>query len=455
LSTSVRIGFQGRPSHRQFFEELLSPWAVSFTDHEQAEAVITYDCEVKCNNKLIVVPHESQDFKNWVRKQNLQMTKSSRRLIHTDISERARLAVQIQEFYDYTPLQTVRNEEFPKTEFLLNDQLLLLNIDIVKEFERIVNPALYGKPSKTYSLLTGLPVRYDMAPRRLRNLVLHNRRDGRVINYSEKLPLDALRFILVKAIERLLQKNLVRKKWKDASSCCLMTHDIDSEQGLIRANSVRKLEEKYNLQSAWYIPTKHYPLNCAMVRELANHGEVGVHGAKHAGNLVRLSSQRLSSQLSEAKQHLERISNSKIHGFRSPLLQHSSVLLEQLKRSGYTYDTSIPTWEPSHPQTMSPFGIGTVFPFQLHGLTEIPVSIIQDHQLLYVFDLEPKEVYAQWLLLMNLIRELGGCSVLLSHPEYKLFDAENLPLFEEFLNTISADKETWFTTPSNIPEGMD
>ena len=450
MSTSVRIGFQGKPYHRQFFEELLSPWAVSFTDLEQAEAVITYDCEVKCNNKSIVVPHESLDFKKWVRQQNLQLTKNHRKLIQTDISERACLAIQPQEFYDYTPLQTAGNEELSKTEFLLNDQLLLLKVDIVKEFESIVSPALYGKPSKTYSLLTGLPIRYDTAPRRLRNLILHSRKDGRDINYGEKLPLDALRFVLVRAIERLLEKNLVRKKWKGASNCCLITHDIDTEQGLHRANSVRKLEEKYNLQSAWYIPTKHYPLNCAIVRELANHGEVGVHGAKHAGNLIRLSGQRLFSQLWEAKQRLEKISNCTIHGFRSPLLQHSSMLLEQLKRSGYAYDTSIPTWEPRHPQTMSPFGIGTVFPLHLHGLTEIPVSIIQDHQLLYVLGLKPKETLSQWLSFMNLVREIGGCSVLLSHPEYKLFDAENLCLYEEFLNAASADKESWFTIPRNI-----
>ena len=450
MSASVRLGFQGKPSHRQVFEELLSPWAVSFTDLEQAEIVITYDCEVKCNSQSIVVPHESLDFKKWVRKQNLRLTKSHRKLIQTDVSERTRLAMRLQDFYDYTPLQAVRSEELPITEFLLNDQLLLLKVDIVKEFEGIVGPALYGKPSKTYSLLTGLPIRYDTAPRRLRNLLLHSPNNGRVINYGEKLPLDALRFVLVKAIERLLEKNLVRKKWRGASNCCLITHDIDTEQGLNRGNSVRKLEEKYDLQSAWYIPTKHYPLNCALVRELANHGEVGVHGAKHAGNLTRLSGQRLFSQLWEAKQQLEKVSSCAIHGFRAPLLQHSSMLLEQLKRSGYTYDTSIPTWEPGHPQTMSSFGIGTAFPLQLSGLTEIPVSIIQDHQLLYVLGLKPKETLSQWLSFMNLVGHIGGCSVFLSHPEYKLFDAENLCFYEEFLNAATANKKNWFTVPRNI-----
>jgi peptidoglycan/xylan/chitin deacetylase (PgdA/CDA1 family) len=446
----VRLGFQGKTSHRQFIEELLSPWDVSFTELEQADLVIAYDCDVKCNNKLVVIPHESLDFKNWVRKQNLQLTKSHRKLIQTDISERTSLAIRPQEFYSYTPVQTLGNEEFSKIEFLLNDQSLLLKVDIVKEFLSIVGPALYGRPSMTYRLLTGLPVRYDMVPRGLRNLVLQSHKDGRVINYCEKLPLDALRFVLVKAIERLLEKNLERKKWKGASNCCLITHDIDTEQGLHRANSARKLEEKYNLQSAWYIPTKHYPLNCAIVQELANHGEVGVHGAKHAGNLTRLPGQTLFSQVREAKQQLERISNSTIYGFRSPLLQHSSKLLDQLERSGYAYDTSIPTWEPRHPQTMSPFGIGTVFPLHLHGLIEIPVSIIQDHQLLYVLGLKPNETLSQWFSFMNLVRDIGGCSALLSHPEYKLFDPENLCLYEEFLNAATADKQSWFTTPRNI-----
>jgi hypothetical protein len=99
---------------------------------------------------------------------------------------------------------------------------------------------------------------------------------------------------------------------------------------------------------------------------------------------------------------------------------------------------------------MSPFGIGTVFPLHLFGLTEFPVSIIQDHQLLYVLGLKPKETLSQWLSVMNLVREIGGCSVLLSHPEYKLFDAENLCLYEEFLNAATADKKSWFTTPKNI-----
>jgi peptidoglycan/xylan/chitin deacetylase (PgdA/CDA1 family) len=450
LSKFVRIGFHGTRADLKILRELLSPWDVSFTNLEQADVVITYDFELNCNKKSIVIPCESSYFKNQIRKYNLRLIHNHEKLIRINVSKQTCLSIRSQKTYDYESTQASGNQEFSQTEFPLNSQMLMMKLDIVREFESIINLALFGKPSKIYNLLTGLPINYDVAPKSIRNFALGNRKNQRNINYSEKLPLDALRFILVAAIERLLEKNVARKKWKRANSCCLVTHDIDSEQGLGRASSVRKLEEKYNLQSTWYIPAKHYPLNSAIVQELANHGEIGVHGAKHVGNLIRLTSQNLFSLLSEAKKELEKISRQTIHGFRSPLLQHNSELLDQLKRTGFAYDTSIPTWEPKHPQTMSSFGIGTVFPLQLRGLTEIPVSIIQDHQLLYVLGLKPKETLSQWLLSLNMIKDIGGCSVLLSHPEYKLFDAENLPLYEEFLNTATADRPSWFTTPNNI-----
>ena len=137
------------------------------------------------------------------------------------------------------------------------------------------------------------------------------------------------------------------------------------------------MEEKYDVESAWYVPTRHFSLDLGMIKDLADHGEVGVHGAQHNGNLISLPSQKLYRLLYEAKQLLGKMSGSSVKGFRSPLLQHNSTILEQLKKADYSYDTSIPTWEPKHPQTMSPFGIGTVFPLVLNNLVEIPVSTVQ------------------------------------------------------------------------------
>ena len=452
MSNSAQIGFSGSYSDIAILKELLSPWNVSFTTPEEADIVIIYKSGEASTKKSIILPYNGPEFNNWVKKQSLSLKSSSHKQIKVDISNQTSLTISPEQLFDYEGASNSSLREGSSAEFFLNSDQELLKIDLIKEFANIVDPALNGKTSILYQILTGLPLRYDAAPKKVRDLVMGDKKEGRVINYCDKLPLDALRFVLVRTIERLSGKVLIRKKWKGANSCVTLTHDIDTEKGLGRASLVRKLEEKYDIKSAWYIPTKHYPLNCEIVKELANYGEVGVHGAKHSGNLVRLSSQKLYSQFSDAKASLEKISGSPIQGFRSPLLQHNSTILAQLKKAGYVYDTSIPTWEPKHPQTMSPFGIGTVFPLQINGLIEFPVSIIQDHQLLYVSDLTPKETLHQWFLFMNVVTEIGGCNVFLSHPEYKLFDPENICLYEDFLSVLVANKNIEITIPKEICE---
>jgi len=446
----LRIGFQAKASDAKIIKELLSPWEVSFTSPEQADIVIVNGCEEPLANKAIIVPHDRADFLDLLRKHKLKLGFSFNEPIHVAISQRTSLTVSPERLYNYEKNAVLIGKENSSADFVLNDELLLLRVDVVKEYKRIVNPVFDGKSSALYRFLTSLPVRYDVAPKKIRDIVMRGKRDEKTFNYCDKFPLDALRFIVAKAVERLLGMRLPRKTWKEKKNCCIVTHDVDTKQGLARARLIKKLEERYDIESAWYVPTKHYSLDSGTIRNLANHGEVGVHGARHSGNLVSLPNEKLFQLLCEAKQLLENVSGSSVEGFRSPLLQHNSKILEQLKKAGYSYDTSVPTWEPKHPQTMSPFGIGTVFPLVLNDLVEIPVSIVQDHQLLYVLGLTAKETLAEWFSFMTIIKEVGGCSVLLSHPEYGLFDSENISVYEDFLSYISSDSDGWITTPAKL-----
>jgi peptidoglycan/xylan/chitin deacetylase (PgdA/CDA1 family) len=446
----VRIGFQAKASDARVLKELLSPWDISFTSPEQADIVIINGCEEPVANKAIIIPHDKPDFLDLLKKQKLRLENSFHKPIQVAVSQQTALTIWPEKLYDYERTAELGGKENSPAELDLNDSTSLLKVDVVKEYRRIVDPILDGKSSTLYRLLTNLPIRYDAAPKKIRDFVMREKRDEKTINYCDKLPLDALRFIVAKAVERLSGKRLARRTWKGKKSCCIVTHDVDTKQGLARAGSIKKLEERYDVESAWYVPTRQYSLDSGMIKELANHGEVGVHGAQHSGNLINLPSHRLFKLLYDAKQFLEKISDSSVKGFRSPLLQHNSTILDELKKAGYGYDTSIPTWEPKHPQTMSPFGIGTVFPLRIYGLIEIPVSIVQDHQLLYVSGLTARETIAQWSSLMSVVKEVGGCNVLLSHPEYKLFEAENLFLFEDFLNALTANKESWITTPNSV-----
>jgi hypothetical protein len=212
---------------------------------------------------------------------------------------------------------------------------------------------------------------------------------------------------------------------------------------------MKKIESKYDIGSAWYIPSKRYKLEGSIIKEIGYHGEIGVHDTKHDGKLAHLAKEKLVERVSQARNSIETIIEHKIEGFRAPVLQHNQQILSALKESGYRYDTSIPTWEPKHPFTMKPHGIGTIYPISMNGLIEIPLTLPQDHQLLYVLGLTPEEVMRTWATMATLIRELGGVCMFLVHPDYKFGDP-NTNLYEELLNVIVNDSKATVTLPSRF-----
>lgn len=450
MVTPVRICIQAKASDARIIRELLSPCEISFTSPDKAEIVIVCDRAEAPVKKAIVVPNDTPEFYDLLRKQKLTLERIFHKPVQVAVSKQTALNIVPEMVYDYSRPSVSIQKDDSSAELPLSDELSFLKLDVVKEYKRIVDHVLDAKSSALYRLLTSLPIRYDVAPKKIRDFVMRGKVTESNLNYCDKLPLDALRFMVTNAVERISGKRLSRKTWKGKKSCYIVTHDVDTQQGLARARPIKKLEERYDIESAWYVPTKHYSLDSGTVKDLANYGEVGVHGAQHSGNLVSLPSKKLFQLLCEAKQLLEKVSGSSVKGFRSPLLQHNSKILEQLKKADYFYDTSVPTWEPKHPQTMSPFGIGTVFPLVLNNLVEIPVSIVQDHQLLYVLGLTAKETLAEWFSFTTIIKEIGGCSVLLSHPEYGLFDSENISMYEDFLTYISSDSDGWITTPAKL-----
>jgi peptidoglycan/xylan/chitin deacetylase (PgdA/CDA1 family) len=269
-------------------------------------------------------------------------------------------------------------------------------------------------------------------------------------SYTDCLDLDALRYLLVWGIEKAIGEHLQRKTWKGRKYACLITHDVDSQEGLRRALALKRLEERYDIQSAWFLPTEQYRLDSEMLLKLANHGEVGAHGTRHDGKLIRFSRNSLYRQLSKAKYILEDILGLDVVGFRAPLLQHSRMIFEGLFEAGYVYDSSVPSWEPRHPSCMRPYGIGTVYSFDVGEIVEVPVSVPQDHQMIQVLGLSVKQTVEKWLEMKEAVKELGGVCTILVHPDYELASSESLGFYEELLNVISTDDQALITVPSHL-----
>lgn len=415
--------------------ELLRPWHFEVTPIEESDVVISQGNELTTGKKAVVIPDNSQCMADKTRK------------LWVPVTENISLAI--------IPQTSCNRDESEGNHcgFIQNGTTYILSVDVVSEYNRIIDQTLNAKPSLRYKIFTSLPIPYTLAPKLVRDTVMTHKSSNANLDYCDKLPLDALRFMLVNAIEEVTKEKmrLVREVEGKPRIVYFITHDIDSREGLDRALAVKQVEEKYDVASTWFVPSNHYKLDPYILGNLSNHGEIGSHDTEHDGKLVTLQGQRLMKRIEESKQILEKTAKCQLNGFRSPLLQHNYSILEKLKIASFTYDSSVPTFEPYHPRTMNAHGIGTVFPIKINGLLEIPVTIIQDHQLLYSLGLKPKEVMEVWEETASLIKTMGGCCLTLSHPEYKLLDHENLlPIYEDYINTLTCEKDCEIVTPSNI-----
>jgi peptidoglycan/xylan/chitin deacetylase (PgdA/CDA1 family) len=435
----MRVNIAAAEQDELIIQELLCPWDINFVPHCESDVTIIYGKNPSAFSRGVVVPSSSDSFDQWIKDTHSRVVKK-----HSEFSVRATSKVAL----TITPEAIYECESFPKTE---KASFAVLAFDVVDEYRRILRETLFAKVSPSYSLFTNLPLPYNVIPNRLRNTLM--KRDSNVKDFDicSFLPLDALRFELLRKIEYLSKEKVKPKTWRGKKKCvCAITHDVETRAGLLRSVAVKKLEEKYGLGSAWYIPSAEYPLAREIVATLANGGEVGSHDTKHDGRLSFLSGKKLSARLKDSKSTLEKMLKSKVVGFRAPLLQHTAAALSSLKNCGYQYDTSVPTWEAKHPRTMRSHGIGTVFPISISGIRELPVTMMQDHQLLYVLGYTPKEVVSFYLTNLAVVKELGGACVLLLHPEYDLLNSQGLPLYEDLLNYLTSDNEIVIDLPRNI-----
>jgi len=445
----MKISVQASAADSHVIRELLSPWDVQFVRLEEADVVVVYKEKPMEGKKTLVIPWDSRAFDAWTRQKELKIIRRLGHLAVIQASANAALTITPTTSYCIDAHLGQDFEDSNPTKIIVNEDLSVLTVDVVKEYDEILDETLNAKSSTAYRLLESSPIPYRILPKQLSNFFLKNHKSSGSLSICDKLPVDALRFALKEALEQLLGKTIHRKTWNGRNHVFLMTHDVETIEGLQRACYLKKLEEKYDIPSAWYIPSKRYKLNHEIIKKLANYGEVGAHDTTHDGKLGQLPERKLVERLLEAKRGIEVAAEQTVQGFRTPLLQHNTKIIEALEKTGYSYDTSIPTWEPMHPRTMKPHGIGTIYPLKFDGFTEIPVTLPQDHQLLHVLDLDPEELVKKWLEMASVIKELGGVCMLLVHPDYKLADP-NSDVYEELLNTVASDKEAWVTVPSRM-----
>jgi len=444
--------------------QLLSPWHVEYLSPEKADVVIAYETVEEVGKATVLIPSETVGCRRWFEGIGLEAVEigGERRVsgsgahaqggpkLKVPATERLSLTLEPWTGHIYAKLNNGGLRDDTPLGTCVGESVVMLSVDVVEEYALRLREMLNPRVSPLFRFLTRLPVPYTLAPAGLRDYLLRAGKTNCNYSFLDHLGLDALRYLLVWGIREVSGKGLLRRTWGSRRYVCCLTHDVDTREGLRRASALKRLEDRYDTSSAWFFPTDRYKLDSEVLLNLANHGEIGAHDTRHDGKLLGLSKEVIARRLWEAKRVLKNIVGRDVAGFRAPLLQHSGDIFGCLLEAGYVYDSSVPSWEPRHPSCMGPYGIGTVYPLDLGGVLEVPVSVPQDHQMIHVLGLNAKQTVEKWLEMKENIKELGGICTILMHPDYELANSENLSIYEELLNIIVSDNRIWRTTPMRI-----
>ena len=414
-------------------------------------------------NPIVISPMGAEDFGRIASDYGLRLDTSETLLqVPVDKDCKATIRASVNEFVG-PQLQTLLS--FNNKRILSRiegTKIHLLSLDLVAEYDRLVNGGLEDDPSTRFRLVSKFPLAYSIVPSSFRNWSLRRSLSTTGAQDERRGPVECLRAIFLASLVAVSEKPIPRIAfWKPGKSFSMaITHDVETMSGLeVGTPQLLRVEKELGVRSTWNIPSDRYPLSKQALRTIADTGDIGAHDTAHDGRLILLPLAEKISRADRAREKLERLSQTKVRGFRAPLLQHSAELLTAVGKAGYEFDSSVPSWEALSPTSLKPHGVGTVFPLQLEGTWEVPVSLPQDHQLIRIQGLSTKEAVEQTSHIASWIRGLHGSCVLLVHPDYEYGFEDNEKdyrhLIDSFQNDSSCDILTmkelldWWTQRSH------
>jgi hypothetical protein len=235
-----------------------------------------------------------------------------------------------------------------------------------------------------------------------RKIVLQNR-----LKYKNVWPID----------EKALKPPDGWSGWPDGKRFALiLTHDVETAKGQEKCKILSSLEESLGFRSSYNLTAKQYNVSSELRHYLVKKGfEVGVHGLYHDRNLFS-SKKIFREQAFQINQYLEEWASV---GFRTPCMYHN---LEWISDLNIEYDSSTFDTDPFEPQ---PDGMGTIFPFLVHGhngrrrYIELPYTLPQDFTL---FVLMKEQNIDIWKNKLDWIVENRGMALSITHPDYMNYE---------------------------------
>ena len=221
-------------------------------------------------------------------------------------------------------------------------------------------------------------------------------------------------------------------------SALILSHDVESEDGIRLAVELADLEESLGFRSSFNFGA-WYDIDPGVLRELTSRGfEVGMHGIVHDRSLFssRGSFKHQLPQLRDLANRLGAV------GFRSPATHRVFPWLAELP---VEYDGTIPHSDPYEPQ---PGGCCSLWPFFVGEVVELPYTLPQDHTVLTLLG---HRTPALWIETADEIARRHGLVHCISHPDAGyLGDPGKRAIYAEFLRAMAERPRVWHALPAEV-----
>jgi hypothetical protein len=223
---------------------------------------------------------------------------------------------------------------------------------------------------------------------------------------------------------------------KPYHAALILTHDVESAEGLRLAVELADLEEVRGFRSSFNIVADWYPIDWGIVGELRDRGfELGVHGVHHDRSMFS-SRAAFDSQQPAVREMAAKLG---AVGFRSPATHR---VVDWLADLPIEYDCSIPHSDPFEPQ---PGGCCSLWPFFIGDVIALPYTLPQDNTL---FTLLGHHSIDLWQTQLERIERLNGLAEVVSHPDPGyLGDPSKRALYSEFLDLVRDRPDLWTPLP--------
>ena len=252
-------------------------------------------------------------------------------------------------------------------------------------------------------------------------------------------------------LERLLILNMKAQKveripfiwfWPEgASSCLMLTHDVERKAGLAFVPSLMDIDEAFGMKSSFQIvPEGRYPISDDFLALIRARGfEVGIQDLHHDGNLF----ENRDGFLEQAQLINRYLRQYRALGFRSGRMYRNPEWYEALEAS---YDMSVPNVAHLEPQRG---GCCTAFPYFIGNILELPLTTTQDYSLFHVLG---DYSIRLWKRQISLIMQRHGLVSFIAHPDY-LMKAKALEVYKDLLAhlvDLRDEEDLWVALPREV-----